>query len=179
MAFYGKWYIGPTNGGRLRGVEVNSVEICAEKIAAINWVEWNGTQMIEVENIEITCILHEYEDVNDPIDGSIVEDKNIFNSVSSKHSIEVDFASDFSPTHHEISSQTYSNEGHEVEQVIEDDPRDIYFVLQNWTELWNTHTIGIPIYSSNYPGGIFQTSEGYEFELEIYPQECRRKEFFS
>ena len=176
MATYGKWYIGPTTGGEARGVEVNSVEICADEIADTEWFEWNGTQWVEIENFEITCISDEhYEKLNDHqiVDSS--EHKNNADSLSSPRSVKVDFSSDVSPIEDAVLTQTYSNEGFDVENIIEDDPRDIYFVLPNWTQLWNTHTTGYPIYSSNYPGGVFQSSEGYEFELEIYPQECHRK----
>ena len=62
--------------------------------------------------------------------------------------------------------------------TIENDPRDMYFILQNWAQIWQSSSTGFPVYSSNYPGGIFRTDEGYEFELEIYPQEFCRKNIF-
>ena len=51
-----KWYIGPTIGGWSRGVEVNSIEICAENIANANWFEWDGSQMTESYNIRFQCV---------------------------------------------------------------------------------------------------------------------------
>ena len=63
------------------------------------------------------------------------------------------------------------------EETIENDPRDMYFILRDWNQIWQLTQTGFPIYSSNYPGGIFRTDEGYEFELEIYPKEICRKIF--
>ena len=57
-------------------------------------------------------------------------------------------------------------------EVIENDPRDMYFILKNWNQTWHSHTTGRAVYSSDFgTDGIFCTHEGYEFELKIYPQE--------
>ena len=53
---------------------------------------------------------------------------------------------------------------------LKDDPRDMFFTLPNWSEIWENTPKGSSIYTSDYPGGIFKTEEGYEFELRIYPQ---------
>ena len=49
--------------------------------------------------------------------------------------------------------------------------RDMVFILTNWTEIWETSETGTRIESKNYPGGVFKTDEGYEFQLWIYPKE--------
>ena len=54
---------------------------------------------------------------------------------------------------------------------VMDDPRDMVFILTNWTEIWETSETGTRIESKNYPGGVFKTDEGYEFQLWIYPKE--------
>lgn len=46
----------------------------------------------------------------------------------------------------------------------------MYFILNNWTEIWESAEIGTRIESKNYPGGVFKTDEGYEFQLWIYPK---------
>ena len=51
------------------------------------------------------------------------------------------------------------------------DPRDMVFILPNWTEIWESSETGTRIESKNYPGGVFKTDEGYEFQLWIYPKE--------
>ena len=51
------------------------------------------------------------------------------------------------------------------------DPRDMVFSLTNWTEIWESSETGTRIESKNYPGGVFKTDEGYEFQLWIYPKE--------
>ena len=51
------------------------------------------------------------------------------------------------------------------------DPRDMVFILTNWTELLESSETGTRIESRNYPGGVFKTDEGYEFQLWIYPKE--------
>ena len=53
---------------------------------------------------------------------------------------------------------------------LKDDPRDMFFTLPNWSEIWENTPKGSSIYTSDYPGGTFKTEEGYEFELRIYPQ---------
>lgn len=53
---------------------------------------------------------------------------------------------------------------------LKDDPRDMFFTLPNWSEIWENTPKGSSIYTSSYPGGIFKTEEGYEFELRIYPK---------
>ena len=53
---------------------------------------------------------------------------------------------------------------------MKNDPRDMYFILKNWTEIWESSEVGNKIESINYPGGIFETDEGYEFQLWIYPK---------
>ena len=54
---------------------------------------------------------------------------------------------------------------------VMNDPHDMIFILTNWTEIWESAETGSRIESKNYPGGIFKTDEGYEFELWIYPKE--------
>ena len=53
---------------------------------------------------------------------------------------------------------------------LKDDPRDMFFTLPNWSDIWENTPKGSSIYTSSYPGGIFKTEEGYEFELRIYPK---------
>ena len=53
---------------------------------------------------------------------------------------------------------------------LKDDPRDMFFTLPNWSDIWENTPKGSSIYTSDYPGGIFKTEEGYEFELRIYPK---------
>ena len=112
-----------------------------------------------------------YFDENETNDTN--KDKNIADHFSPDYSITVDLTDDSSPITDIVPAEAYSKE--DLKNTIIDDSLDIYFVLRNWTHLWNTHTTGSALYSSNYPGGIFRTIEGYEFELAIYPQECRRK----
>ena len=50
---------------------------------------------------------------------------------------------------------------------LENDPRDMFFVLPNFQQLWSQPQ-GSFIDSSNYEGGIFTTDEGYQFQLQIY-----------
>ena len=56
MASVEQWYIGPTAGGYVTGIEGNSVEICAEETADADWFEWDGNQMTKAENIQIKCV---------------------------------------------------------------------------------------------------------------------------
>ena len=54
---------------------------------------------------------------------------------------------------------------------LANDPRDMFFVLPNFNQLWYSQSTGSSIYSSNYEGGIFTTDEGYQFELQIFFKE--------
>ena len=56
MAAYEQWYIGSTAGGGSRGVEGNSVEICAEETADADWFEWHDEQWTKSDNIQIKCV---------------------------------------------------------------------------------------------------------------------------
>ena len=56
MAAVQQWYIGPTVGEYVRGIEGNSVEICVEEIFEADWFEWDGNQMTKAENIELKCV---------------------------------------------------------------------------------------------------------------------------
>ena len=56
MAAVQQWYIGPTVGGYVRGIEGNSVEICAEETFEADWFEWDGNQMTKAENIQLKCV---------------------------------------------------------------------------------------------------------------------------
>ena len=56
MARYGKWYIGPETGSGVRGVEIFSVDVCAEDLVNADWIEWNGSQWIQVEEIFVQCL---------------------------------------------------------------------------------------------------------------------------
>ena len=58
-----------------------------------------------------------------------------------------------------------------ISASVMNDPRDMIFILTNWTEIWETSETGTRIESKNYPGGVFKTDEGYEFQLWIYPKE--------
>ena len=58
-----------------------------------------------------------------------------------------------------------------ISASVMNDPRDMVFILTNWTEIWETSETGTRIESKNYPGGVFKTDEGYEFQLWIYPKE--------
>ena len=60
MASHAKWWIGPSTGGTARGVEANSVEICAENTADADAFEWDGSQMLVADNLKIKCI----DDIN-------------------------------------------------------------------------------------------------------------------
>ena len=180
MARYGQWYIGPSTGGGIRGVEVNSIEICPEELADTDWYEYDGTAFIEVEDIQINCVANEsihhsddYQSLNDESILSSVEtsDNFRFQNILEANFNTNDVNKNASPTQSDIARSIGKDLPFEV--TIENDPRDIYFILQNWSDIWESHSTGWPVYSSNYPGGIFQTVEGYEFELEIYPQECR------
>ena len=42
MAAVQQWYIGPTVGGYVRGIECDSAEICAEETSQADWFEWDG-----------------------------------------------------------------------------------------------------------------------------------------
>ena len=58
------------------------------------------------------------------------------------------------------------------QEIIENDPRDMFFILKNWNQTWHSHTTGMAVHSSSFgTDGIFRTHEGYEFQLVIYPQE--------
>ena len=57
------------------------------------------------------------------------------------------------------------------------DPRDMYFIFENWTEILESSEVGTKIESKNYPGGIFRTDEGYEFQLWIYPKELNHMQY--
>ena len=172
MAYVEQWYIGPTAGEYVRGIEGNSVEICAEETDDADWFEWNGSEWIIVENILIECA-----DEND-------------HSVSDENNVVEDYASENNQIHDLLEGHLQENgrsqtdfrksigEDSSLEDTPEDDPRDMYFILRDWDEIWQSTKTGYPVYSSNYPGGIFRTEEGYEFELEIYPKEICRKIFF-
>ena len=56
MAAVQQWYIGPTVGEYVRGIEGNSVEICAEETFEADWFEWDGNQMTKAENIQFKCV---------------------------------------------------------------------------------------------------------------------------
>ena len=56
MADLEQWFIGPTAGEYVRGIEVDSAEICAEETADADWFEWDGNQMIEADNIQFKCV---------------------------------------------------------------------------------------------------------------------------
>ena len=43
---------------------------------------------------------------------------------------------------------------------LKDDPRDMFFTLPNWSDIWENTPKGSSIYTSDYPGGIFKTEEG-------------------
>jgi len=58
MARYGKWYIGPTLSDETRGVEVNSLDVCIEETANDDWFEWDDSQWIQVESIQVRCVDH-------------------------------------------------------------------------------------------------------------------------
>ena len=56
MARYGKWYIGGETGSGTRGVQINSVDLCAESIVNADWFEWHGSRWIQVEEIFVQCV---------------------------------------------------------------------------------------------------------------------------
>ena len=56
MATYGKWYIGSSTGSTSRGVEIDSLDICADKMDDADWFEWGGSQMNESNNIRFQCV---------------------------------------------------------------------------------------------------------------------------
>ena len=74
----------------------------------------------------------------------------------------------------EVKSKSYIAE-QKSDQIrsasVMNDPRDMVFILPNWTEIWESSETGTRIESKNYPGGVFKTDEGYEFQLWIYPKE--------
>ena len=177
MAYYGKWYIGSTAGGYSRGVEAKSVEMCAENIDNADWIEWTGSEWTgSVENISIKCA-----DENDQIvtdDNNLIEDdvskrSQIYNLLAADN----DRSDDFQMQENSRTQTDFKSNGEDssLEDTPENDPRDMFFILRDWNQIWQVTQTGFPIYSSNYPGGIFCTDEGYEFELEIYPKECGRK----
>ena len=166
MAVYGNWYIGSTSGGNSRGVEAKSVEMCAENIDNADWLEFTGSQWIIVENISIECA-----DENDQI---VTDDNNVIeDSVSEIHDLLEGNLQENGRS--QTDSQRSISGDSFLEDTPENDPRDMYFILRDWNEIWQSAKTGYPLYSSNYPGGIFRTDEGYEFELEIYPKEICRK----
>ena len=56
MATYGKWFIDASTGSSSRGVEIDSVDMCAEELYNADWFEWDGSQMIESNNIRFQCV---------------------------------------------------------------------------------------------------------------------------
>ena len=178
MASYGQWYIGSSAGGGRRGVEVESIEMCPDETADADWFEWNGSEMIEVEDISIECV-DEDQIVSD--DYNVIEDF-VFdsNQLFDLPAVDNDGSDDFATqnSRSQADFQKSNDEDLALENTIENDPRDMYFILKNWTQIWQSSSTGFPVYSSNYPGGIFRTDEGYEFELEIYPKEFGRENIF-
>ena len=179
MASYGKWFIGPTTGSSVRGAEVESIEMCPEKTADDEWFEWNGSEMIEVVDISIECV-DEDQIVSDDytvVEDYVFESNQLYDLPAADNDGSDDFATQNSRSQADF--QKSNDEDLQLENKIENDPRDMYFILQNWTQIWQSSSTGFPVYSSNYPGGIFRTDEGYEFELEISPKEfCRENNLF-
>ena len=148
-----------------------SRQMCAENIANADWLEWNGSEWIIVENILIECADEDHQIVSDEnnVVGESVSENNQIHDLLEGHLQENGRSqTDFRKSNGEDSPN---------EETIENDPRDMYFILRDWNQIWQLTQTGFPIYSSNYPGGIFRTDEGYEFELEIYPKEICRKIF--
>ena len=58
MAEYGEWYIGSSTGSHIRGVRIQTGEICAENIGKANGFGWDGSKWIELKNFSIQCADH-------------------------------------------------------------------------------------------------------------------------
>ena len=174
MATYGKWYIGSSTGSTSRGVEIDSLDICAEEMVDADWFEWNGSQMSQVEDISVRCI-----DDDHPINSEKYIEEGKISFTNNEDNFVQENGSE-RRMKNIIRSQTNSEiliARDSSLEIIENDPRDMFFILRNWNHIWHSHTTGMAIYSPT-----FRTQEGYEFQLKIYPQEkCLKsisKDFF-
>ena len=145
LYFYGegteKWFIGPTLGSDVVGVRIRSVALCAENIKTNEWEAFSRGEWPSEWPQQKNASINCLDDNEN--DSVVKSESNIAEQKS-----------------YQIISESVMN-----------DPRDMVFILTNWTEIWETSETGTRIESKNYPGGVFKTDEGYEFQLWIYPKE--------
>ena len=145
------WAIAATNqftaqNPRLYG-KVKSVVLCPEQITE---TEWSESSYVWISSyIQIQCLSGMSSGAPEFLPDADISDLN--DTDSSLFNYEGVYA-------HTTSKKAQ----------LENDPRDMFFVLPNFEQLWYSQSPGSSIYSSDYEGGIFTTDEGYQFELQIF-----------
>jgi len=185
------WSIGPTNGFTAQNPNifgrVESVVLCPEQITETEWSEyyygWTKSY------IQIQCYssaasgIPELEpdadisDLNDT-DSSLlnytlaydIQANELKMNIAMEHFSNNDGTATSKPIEQSDGTGVFSHTGPKKAQLA-NDPRDMFFVLPNFNQLWYSQQPGSSIYSSNYEGGIFTTDEGYQFQLQIFLKE--------
>ena len=167
--------------------KVKSVVLCPEQITETEWSEYSYRWISSY--IQIQCVssagsgIPELEpdvdisDLNDT-DSSLLNYTLAYdiqaNELKMIIAMEIFSNNDgtvtFKPIEQSEDAGVFSHTGPKKAQLA-NDPRDMFFVLPNFNQLWYSQQPGSSIYSSNYEGGIFTTDEGYQFELQIFLKE--------